>query len=285
MPKARGFHGAYSMNAVVEKVSFTPIVPQIPQEPRTMMDTIHEAVMRGLSIDVINRMAELHKEFAAADAKRNFDDALAKAKAEIKVIDKDGHVGFPSKDPNATRTDYDHDTLAGIYDAAVPALSKYGLSHSFDIEQVMLPGERPGEFAQVITVTCIVSGHGHSKQVKMSGPPDSEGKKTGLKAIASAITMMSRYTLRAALGLASKKDKSDDDGTAAEIAAGRTQAGPEKISEVQLAELTALAEDVEADKIKFCRYYKIDCLGDILTTQFEDAKKALNTKRKAPANA
>ena len=272
------------MNAV-EK--FTPLVPQVAEQPRTMMDTIHEAVMKGLSIDVINRMVELHKEFAAADAKRTFDDAFAKAKAEIKVIDKDAHVGFRQKagqqgDKDAPRTDYDHDTLAGIYDAAVPALSKYGLSHGFDIEQVMSPGMNPGEFAQTITVTCIISGHGHSKQVKMSGPPDFEGKKTGLKAIASAITMMSRYALRAALGLASRKDKSDDDGAAAEAAAVN-QCEPGKVSEAQLAELTALADSVGADKAKFCRYYKIEGLADILQSQFEAAKKALNSKKKVGA--
>jgi hypothetical protein len=265
------------MNTTVEKYE-AQMVPQGQQAPRTMMDTIHEAVMKGLSIDVINRMVELHKEFAAADAKRTFDDAFAKAKAEISVIDKDAHVGFPSKDANAPRTDYDHDTLAGIYDAAVPALSKYGLSHSFDIEQVMSPGMNPGEFAQTITVTCIISGHGHSKQVKMSGPPDFEGKKTGLKAIASAITMMSRYALRAALGLASRKDKSDDDGAAAE-AAGIDQSAPKKISEAQLGELIALADEVDANKRLFCEHIKVESLSDILAKNFELAKAMLERKR------
>jgi hypothetical protein len=249
-------------------------VPQVQQAHRTMMDTIHEAVMKGLSIEVINRMVELHKEFAAADAKRDFDDAFAKAKAEIGVIDKDAHVGFPSKDANAPRTDYDHDTLAGIYEAAVPALSKYGLSHSFDIDQVSVPSDRPGEFSQTITVTCIISGHGHSKQVKMSGPPDFEGKKTGLKAIASATTMMSRYALRAALGLASRKDKSDDDGAAAEAAGG-----PKKVSEDQLAELLKISEEVEANKALFCRWFKVESFADIPVSRFDEARIALETKR------
>jgi ERF superfamily len=259
-----------------------PMVPQVAEQPRTLMDTIHEAVMRGLSIDVINNMVVLHKQFAADAAKRDFDDAFAKAKAEIKVVDKDAHVGFKSKDKDKADTDYDHDTLAGIYAAAVPALSKYGLSHSFDVDQVMLPGDNPGEFTQRITVTCIISGLGHSKQVKMSGPPDTEGKKTGLKAIASTVTMLSRYTLRAALGLASRKDKSDDDGAAAE---GIDQSVPETISEAQLEELIKLADDVEANKAAFCgwlsRSLKIDVKGfaDIRECDFETAKRALEMKR------
>lgn len=270
------------MNAAVEKYE-APMVPQVQQAPRTMLDTIHEAVMRGISIEVINNMVALHKQFAADAAKLAFDNAFAKAKAEIGVIDKDAHVGFKQKsgqasgqnDKDAPRTDYDHDTLAGIYDAAVPALSKYGLSHSFDIDQVMSPGMNPGEFAQTITVTCIISGHGHSKQVKMSGPPDFEGNKKGLKAIASAITMMSRYALRAALGLASRKDKSDDDGAAAEDAAIK------RITEEQLAELLKISDEVEANKILFCQWFKVKSFADIPPSRFDEAKTALETKRGA----
>jgi hypothetical protein len=140
----------------------------------------------------------------------------------------------------------------------------------------------PGEFAQTITVTCIISGHGHSKQVKMSGPPDFEGKKTGLKAIASAITMMSRYALRAALWLASRKDKSDDDGAAAE-----GNGGPKKISEAQLDELIDIANDVEADRNLFCAWasaawkIRIGSFADIPACRFENAKTALERKRSA----
>lgn len=264
-----------------EKIThMTPMVPQLAEAPRTMLDTIHEAVMRGLSIDVINNMVALHKQFAADAAKRDFDEAFARAKAEIKVINKDAHVGFPSKDASAARTDYDHDTLAGIYDAAVPALSKHGLSHSFDVDQAMSPGINPGEFLQTITVTCIISGLGHSKQVKMSGPPDTEGKKTGLKAIASTVTMLSRYTLRAALGLASKKDKSDDDGAAAESAPGR-----KKITEAQLEELIALADDAGVSKASFCKWARIESFADLLQKDFDQAKKGLDTKRKAANHA
>jgi hypothetical protein len=265
------------VNTTVEKYK-DPMVPQVQQGPRTMEDTIHEAVMRGMPIEVIRELMAMRKGLEADAAKLVFDDAFAKAKAEISVIDKDAHVGFSSKDANAPRTDYDHDTLAGIYAAAVPALSKYGLSHSFDIDQVSVPSDRPGEFSQTITVTCIISGHGHSKQVKMSGPPDFEGKKTGLKAIASAITMMSRYALRAALGLASRKDKSDDDGAAAE-AAGIDQSAPKKISEAQLGELIALADEVDANKRLFCEHIKVESLSDILAKNFELAKAMLERKR------
>lgn len=290
------------MNAVFDK--FPPMVPQVAEQPRTMLDTIHEAVMRGTPIEVIERLWVLQKEFVAEEARRKFDDAFAKAKAEIGVIDKDAHVGFKQKagqgqgssDKDSPRTDYDHDTLAGIYDASVPALSKYGLGHSFEIEQVMTPAINPGEFSQTITVTCIISGFGYSKHTKMSGPPDFEGKKTGLKAIASAITMMSRYSLRAALGLASRKDKSDDDGAAAE-AAGIGEPKQEFISEAQLDELIALCDEVGAEKGSFCQWVSrwsktnVDGLAKIRAKDFTRAKQGLEAKRGAirdderPANA
>jgi hypothetical protein len=262
------------------------MVPQEAQAPRSIMETVHEAVMRGLPIDVINNLVALHKEFAADAAKREFDEAFAKAKAEIKVVDKDAHVGFPSKDASASRTDYDHDTLAGIYEAAVPALSKYGLSYKFKIKQDMLPGSREGEFSQLITVTCIISGLGHSEETVIQGPPDFEGKKTGLKAIASAITMMQRYALRSALGLASRKDKSDDDGAAAEAAARSSQEvedGP--ISDAQVQELINLADEVGADKRRFCLHFKIGGFAEIRQSQFARAKQEIERKRKVTADA
>lgn len=275
------------MNDIATMRQF-PMVPQVAEAPRTMDDTIHEAVMRGISMDVINNMVALRREFAADAAKQRFDEAFAKAKAEIAVINKDAHVGFKAKDKDKADTNYDHDTLAGIYEAAVPALSKYGLSHSFDVEQVMSPGVNTGEFAQRITVTCIVSGLGHSKQVKMSGPPDTDGNKTGLKAIASTVTMLSRYTLRAALGLASKKDKSDDDGAAAEASTNKGEDGP--ITEAQVQELIDLCDTEGVSKKAFCEHHKIDGVGDIRISQFEEAKKSIrsageNRRRKAAARA
>jgi hypothetical protein len=246
----------------------------------TIMDTIQKAVLQGnVNIDTINRLVELHERFAAAEAKRQFDEAFARAKGSIKVVGKDGHVGYEAKnadknDKGKDRTDYDYATLASIYDAAVPALSANGLSYDFDIKQEVIEGG-----SMKITVGCTVThAGGHSKRVEMFGPPEAGGNKPIHKAIASAVTIFSRLTLKAALGIAERKDPSDDDGTAADEAAVQAS-GPEKINTEQLLELKKLAEEVGANMEGFCNHMKVDRLDDLPSSKFEEAKKALEFKR------
>ena len=163
--------------------------------------------------------------------------------------------------------------LAAIYDAAVPALSKYGLSYDFELQQEVIEG------SMKITVTCVVThAGGHSKRVTLFGPPEDGGKKPIHKAIASAVTIFERLTAKAALGLAERKDPSDDDGTAADAAAVQTS-GPEKISTEQLLELKKLADEVGANMEGFCNHMKVDRLDDLPSSKFEEAKKALEFKR------
>ncbi len=51
------------------------------------------------------------------------------------------------------------------------------------------------------------------------------------------------------------------------------------ITAEQVAELNALADEVGADKAKFCKYLGVDSIADIHPLQFETAQKALESKR------
>ena len=259
---------------------------QIDREPVqqsqsvALMNTIHQLALKGgeSSLATIERLVELHERFAAAEAKRQFDEAFARAKGKIKVVEKDAHVGYDAKGDKGPdkekkdRTDYDYETLASIQDATAEALSENGLSYSFDLKQEISDG------AMKITVGCVVThAGGHSKRVEMFGPPEAGGNKPIHKAIASAVTIFSRLTLKAALGLASRKDTSDDDGTAADEAAVQAS-GPERISAEQVAELRQIAKEADAEDA-FCVYAKIDALEDLLAADFQKAKGVLEAKR------
>lgn len=52
------------------------------------------------------------------------------------------------------------------------------------------------------------------------------------------------------------------------------------ITEAQLADLTALIEEVKADKAAFCKFAKIEKLADLPAEQFDSAVRALQKKRK-----
>lgn len=257
-----------------------------PSQSVSIMDTIQRAVLKGdVDISVIDKLVSLHERFAAVEAKRQFDEAFARAKGEIRVVEKDAHVGYEAKASNADdrnkpkdRTDYDYATLASIYDAAVPALSKYGLSYDFDIKQEVVEGG-----SMKITVGCVVThAGGHSKRVEMFGPPEAGGNKPIHKAIASAVTIFSRLTLKAALGLAERKDPSDDDGKAADEAMAQAS-GPAMISDEQVAELKRIIDDVGANTEAFCNHLKVDRLEDLPASRFGEAKQKLEWKRSEEA--
>lgn len=237
----------------------------VAAKQRTTMDLVQEAVMGGAGLDIIERLVVLHNDQEARQARRAFDAAVSDAKKEIPVIKKNKHVGFKSKDPGKGSTDYDHEDLAEIARTIDPILGRHGLSYRFRAKQ----GEK-------ITITCILSHRdGHFEENELSAGADASGNKNSIQAIGSTATFLSRYTLRLALGLAASKD---DDGAKAD-------GEPQTISEAQLQELFDLAEDLDVDKAKFCRWAKIECFSDILAKDFEKAKQAILAKRKVPADA
>ena len=266
---------------------------QAASQSHALMNTIQQLALKGGegALTTIEKLVELQERFAKTEAKRQFDDAFACAKGEIAVVAKDGQVkykpkanqqqnqqnkGRPQDDGDGEKVDYKYATLAAIYDAAVPALSKYGLSYDFDIKQELLPGERDGEKNWKITVGCTVThASGHSKRVEMFGPPEDGGKKPLHKAIASAVTIFSRLTLKAALGIAEREDPDDTDGGPSEAT---QEAAPDVISAEQVAELKDLADGTEE---AFLNWMKVSNIESIPAGDYEKARSALVAKRAA----
>jgi hypothetical protein len=93
----------------------------------------------------------------------------------------------------------------------------------------------------------------------------------------SALTYAKRYSWAALCGIAAEED---DDANAAQGAIKNgSLRGRELVSPEQRDELIALADDVGADKGKFCAYMKVPSLADIQANQFDRAKAALEAKR------
>jgi uncharacterized protein YyaL (SSP411 family) len=118
-------------------------------------------------------------------------------------------------------------------------------------------------------VTCVVSHRdGHFEETTLAAGRDESGNKNSIQAVGSTLTYLQRMTLKAALGLAASDD---DDGTTAE---------PEGlVSEQQLDQIVELADEVGADKAKFCAYFKVPSLAAIKAKDFPRAIAALNAKR------
>jgi hypothetical protein len=216
----------------------------------TPMDMLSHAVERGADLDMIEKLMNLQERWEASQARKAFDEAISAAKADIPPIERTG------KGHNDKR----YATFAAIARVVDPIISQHGLSYRFRTSQ----GDR-------ISVTCILSHKsGHFEETTLSGPPDASGSKNAIQAIGSTLSYLQRYSLIQMLGLAAADD---DDGKASH--------GGATITEDQAADLVALADDVGADRAKFCKYFKVESFSALPASRFQAAVDALNAKRKA----
>jgi hypothetical protein len=212
----------------------------------------------GADMDKMMQLMSWRKEIMSEQKRAAFDEAMAAAKSEIPVIKKNRRVGFDTK--GGDRTEYSHEDMGEIARTVDPILAKHGLSYRFRVSS---------EVNAPVMVTCVVSHReGHSEETTLTAGRDDSGKKNAIQQVGSTITYLQRYTLKAALGLAAAQD--DD---------GRTSEAPDTITLEQVEQLLALADEVEADKEAFCRYFKVDGIAQLKAKDFDRAIAALNKKR------
>lgn len=237
----------------------------------TPMEILNRAVEQGADVDVLEKLMGLQERWEASQARKAFDVAMAKAKAKMPTIRKNRSVGYESKKADAGRTSYKHEDFAEIARTVDPILAEHGLSYRF---RTASPNDAP------VSVTCIVSHElGYSEENTLSAPRDTSGSKNNIQAIGSTVTYLQRYTLKAALGLAS----SDDDD-------GRTSEGGDDnlpLTAEQAQQVRDKIAEAGADIALFCRHMGVEAVPDILQRDFKKAIGALEakarTKTKEPA--
>jgi hypothetical protein len=220
-----------------------------PPADVTPMGMIDRAVSQGASVETVEKLMGLQERWEKNQARKEFDNAVAAAKAEIRPVmrNRTGHNNKKYAD------------FAAIALAVDPILTTHGLSYRFKSDQ----GER-------IVVTCVLSHRaGHSETTTLSGPPDASGSKNAIQAIGSTLTYLQRYTLVQMLGLAAGDD---DDGV-------KGGAGP-SINAKQVAAIRSLIVEVAADITKFVKYLGVASVEEIKEADYSRAVAALEAKRK-----
>lgn len=206
---------------------------------------------------------------------------IAAAKGKFPKIVKDANVAFKSRNGGAD-TDYWHETLAGIADAVNGPLAEHGLAYSWEPKQ--LEGGR-------VEVTCILSHvGGHSRRATLAGSPDASGNKNNLQAVASTVSYLERYTLKAVLGIASAYDDDGrggapnfkpDPGRTQQRAPAEAPRPAQKISPAQAAELTIkldAAKEKGADEAQFWIFAQASKVEDITADRYPIVISALKTR-------
>lgn len=221
----------------------------------TPMVMIDRAIASGANIETLERLMALQERWSAAEAKREFDEAMAAAKAEIKPIVKTRSASF-----GVGKTSYEYEDLAQIAETIDPILAAHGLSYRYNAKQD----------GGTVAVTCIISHRrGHSEATTLQSGADTSGSKNAIQAVGSAVTYLQRYTLKLALGLAATKDS---DGAAPPLAA------PKLIDKAQFDHIAGLLEKSGRTEAKLCAWLGIGQLEHMTQAQFKQADAELKKK-------
>lgn len=227
------------------------VIPPSDNPPPAPLSLVERAVAQGAPLDMIERLIAMQERVEANNARKAFDAAIAAAKAEMPVINKNRLVDFTTQ---KGRTNYRHEDLAEIARTAGPILAKHGLSYRF----------RTAVEGRVVTVTCLVTHRdGHSEENTLAAAVDESGNKNHLQAIASASTYLQRMTLKASLGLAAGED---DDGRAAGAAAAPASTITDEQVDALTAAVTFKGRTVEA----LCARLKIEELAELDARRFAE---------------
>ena len=214
----------------------------------TPMSMIAQAIERGLPVETLNKLMDLKERFDKAEARKAFDAAFALARVEFPDIRKKKHVGYFKKDkqPGEKDVSYYHETLENLTAALNPPLGRHGLSFSWDIDQ------KSGDGSTTISVTCTLCHYdGHSRSVTMTAPPDESGKKNRIQQIASTVSYLQRYTLKAVAGVAAGDDDDAQKAEASQEIEFDTDAWADKIDAAfaakDRAQITAVKDAMIAE--------------------------------------
>jgi hypothetical protein len=136
----------------------------------------------------MREMMQLQREWEAGEAKKSYTLAMVALKTELpSVLNRDSHVEFGT-------TKYNHTSLASAMEITTPHLSKYGFSASWHPST-----DDRGN----VSVTCrITHQDGHFEESTIVASADAKGGKNAAQAVASTITMLSRYSYLSLLGIA-----------------------------------------------------------------------------------
>ncbi|MHC5307548.1 ERF family protein [Bartonella sp. LJL80] len=248
-----------AQNAVVEREDNQVVVDTVGINPFQLLD---RAIMNGTAPDVISKLMDMQERWQSGQARMAFNDAIAKAMAQIPVVIKNKKVDFTSKNGGA-RTNYSYEDLSNISEAVKPILEEHGLSFRFKTEN----GNG------VVKVTCIIAHKdGYFEENSLTAPIDASGNKNSIQSIGSTVTYLERYTLKAALGIAVAED--DD---------GKNAVAIDFLNDKQRDEITSLVHETGTNIAAFCHTYGATSVAEIPANMFHIGKQLLLAKKSKQA--
>lgn len=241
------------MSAVIERTD----EPAVQESSTAIIQVIERAALNpAIDVEKMERLLAMQERIMTRNAEMSFNSAMRAAQEEMPKV-------LRNKRNDQTSSNYAD--LEKVNDVIVPVYTKHGFSLSFGTADTTTEGH--------IRITCFVSHvDGHSRPYFADMPLDIAGikgnqNKTPTHAHGSTMSYGRRYLTLLIFNISLTNE--DKDGN---------QSG-DCITESQITDLMALAEEVKADKQKFLTYMNVEKLSDIPAKAFSKAVAALQAKR------
>jgi len=225
------------------------------------LDLIRQVVTNPeVPVEKIKALMDMQLLLEDRQSEKEFDAAMIDAQADVQALKWDKI----NREKNSRHASYPK------IDAMLrPVRIKHGFGMSWDTE--------PGNTPDMAMLCCDVSHtSGHRRRYRTPMPIDGSGPKGGgvmtkSQAVNSGTSYGMRNLAKMIFNIPILVDAEDTDGNVP----------VQVISEDQLVNLKALAEEVGADIPKFCQYFKIDKIENLPASLYQSAIKAFEKKRRA----
>lgn len=234
------------------------VIERPESESTAIIQVIERAALNpDIDVEKMERLLAMQERIMTQRAKMAFNEAMRLAQAEMPKIKR-------NKENKETHSKYAD--LEAVTDAAVPIYTGRGFSVSYGTADCPIPGHYR------VTALCAHT-EGYERNYQADVPIDNTGpkgtqNKTMTHGFGSTMSYGRRYLICLIFNITLTNE--DKDGN---------QDG-QTLTESQVTDLMALAEEVKADRQKFLAYMKVEKLADIPAKEYSKAVQALEAKRR-----
>lgn len=189
-----------------------------------------ERAMTSNDIDPakLEQLLTTYERWQSGEARRAFVAAMNAFRRDCPAVEKRGVTTVTKGGATAS-----YARLVDAVNAIRGPLAENGLSFRW----------KTGQADGLISVTCIVAHvDGHVEETTLEGQAEMSGSKNAMQGIGSAVAYLERYTLFAALGLAS--GDMDDDGAGSGPGTDGDDPATGLITDKQMADVIALKDEL-----------------------------------------
>lgn len=235
----------------------------VREHPTNILSIIaHAAADPAVMPDKMRALLDMQKEIMAEEARMAFTADYIKMSGELPVIDATGRIEIREKVGGERTGRIMQATPYATYNVIWKTVKPILQEHHF----ALLHSNEASADGRVIVRSTLMHDKGHQRESVIPLPLETSGSKNNVQGYGSSTSYGKRYNTVQLLNLISEApEERDTDGV-------------EVIDQKQLEELIALADEVGADKRRFCESMNIPSMKDLPVARLAEANALLKLK-------